>query len=148
MKPGREPASSRPKPCESLTNAPRSLPVRRSLMALVRRKQTLARGQFSPRNLPVRAFDSRTQGFSTPLARERSSFPPPSSNLLLSRLLEHVTVRLRMLLRPTRLSATVPPASRVPPPPEGHQTGARRNGTPGKHHPRTTKPPSRIHLKS
>ena len=41
MKPAREPASSRPKPCASLKNAPRILPVRRSLLALVARKQTV-----------------------------------------------------------------------------------------------------------
>ena len=37
---------------------------------------------FSLRNLPVRAFDSRAQGFSPPLARQRSSCPSPSPNLV------------------------------------------------------------------
>ena len=41
------------------------------------------------------------------------------------------TVRLRLLQCPTRLSAKVPPASRVPPPPEGHQKGARKRRTGG-----------------
>ena len=36
----------------------------------------------SLRNLPVRAFDSRAQGFSPPQARQRSSCPPPSPNLV------------------------------------------------------------------
>ena len=36
---------------------------------------------FPFRNLSVRAFDFRAQGFSTPLARRRSSCPPPSPNL-------------------------------------------------------------------
>ena len=36
---------------------------------------------FSLRNLPVRAFDSRAQGFSTPLARRRSSCRPPPPDL-------------------------------------------------------------------
>ena len=37
---------------------------------------------FSLRNLPVRAFDSCAQGFSTPLARRRSSYLPTSPNLV------------------------------------------------------------------
>ena len=41
--PAREPASSRPKPCASLKNAQRILPVRRSLVALVGRKQNVVR---------------------------------------------------------------------------------------------------------
>ena len=66
MKPAREPASSRPKPCASLKNAPRILPVRGFLLTLIGRKHTVVRDQLSLRNLSVRAFDSRAQGFSTP----------------------------------------------------------------------------------
>ena len=44
---------------------------------------------FSLRNLPVRAFDSRAQGFSPPLARQRSSCPPPSPNLVRTHLIEN-----------------------------------------------------------
>ena len=43
---------------------------------------TVVRHQLSLRTLPVRAFDSRAQGFSPPLARQRSSCPPPSPNLV------------------------------------------------------------------
>ena len=43
---------------------------------------TVVRHQVSLRNLPVRAFDSRAQGFSPPLARQRSSCPPPSPNMV------------------------------------------------------------------
>ena len=71
---------------------------------------------FLLRNLPVRAFDSCAQGFSIPLARRRSSCSPPSPRLVLTHPIERPTVRLRMLLRPTRLSVTVAPASRMPPP--------------------------------
>ena len=46
-KPAREPASSRPKPCPSPKNTPGILPVCRSLLALVGRKQTVVRDQFS-----------------------------------------------------------------------------------------------------
>ena len=43
-----------------------------------RKKNDVVRDQLFPQNLPVRAFDSRAQGFSPPLARQRSSCPPPS----------------------------------------------------------------------
>ena len=45
VKPARESASSRPKPCASLKIAPRVLPVRRSLLVLVGRKQIVVRDQ-------------------------------------------------------------------------------------------------------
>ena len=45
-------------------------------------RTALSEISFSLRNLPVRAFDSRAQGFSPPLARQRSSCPPPSPNLV------------------------------------------------------------------
>ena len=43
VKPARKLASSRPKPCASLKNAPKILPVGRSLLAIVGRKQTVVR---------------------------------------------------------------------------------------------------------
>ena len=58
-------------------------------MALVGRKRTWSEISFSLRNLPVRAFDSRAQGFSPPLARQRSSCPPPSPNLVRTHLIEN-----------------------------------------------------------
>ena len=75
MKPAREAASSRPKPCASLKK-----PHKSCLFAA-------PCGPWSDissslRNLPVHAFDSRAQGFSPPLARRRSSCPPPSPNLV------------------------------------------------------------------
>ena len=105
------PKNSRPKPCASLKNAPGILPVRRSLLALEGRKQVVVRYHLSLRKLMVRAFDSCAQGFSTPLVRRRSSCLPPSPNLVLTHSIERATVRLRVLLHPTRLSATAPPAS-------------------------------------
>ena len=116
--------------------APRIFPVRGSLSALVRRKQTVVKISFSPRNLPVHAFDSRARGFSTPLARRQSSCTPPSPNL----------VRTNPIERYQALSATVLPASRVPPlrPPEGHENGARKRRAPGEHHPQPTIPPPRL----
>ena len=44
---------------------------------------------FSLRNLPTRAFDFHAQGLGTPLARRRSSYPPPSPNLVRTRPIEH-----------------------------------------------------------
>ena len=142
MKPAREPASGRPKPCASLENAPEILPARRSLLALVGKKQTAV--SFPPQNVPARAFGSRAQGFYTPLARRRSSYPPPSSNLMLTRPTVTAATRLRVLRRSTRLSATVPPACRVPPHlPKGTKLELGR-GAPGEHHPQPIKPPPRL----
>ena len=72
--------SLRNKPLASLKNAPRILSVRRFVLALVRRKPAVLREQFFLRNLPVRVFDSWAQGFSTPLPRYRSYYPPPLPN--------------------------------------------------------------------
>ena len=79
MKPARESASSRPKPCASLTKPHESCPF--AAPCGPRRKKN-DRGQTS-------AFDSRAQGFSPPLARRRSSCPPPSPNLVRTYPIEH-----------------------------------------------------------
>ena len=89
MKPAREPASSRHKALCILEKAPRILPVRRSMWPSQEEKLPWSEISFSPRNLPVRAFDSRAQGFSPPLARRRSSCPPPSPNLVRTHLIEN-----------------------------------------------------------
>ena len=101
-----DPSSSRSKP----KTPPGILTVRRSLLALVGRKQTVVRISFFflLRNPPARAFVSRAQRFCTPLARRRLGCPSSSLNMLLARPIERVTVRLRVLRRPTGLSATVP----------------------------------------
>ena len=52
VKPAREPASSRPKPCAFRKNAPEILPVRHSLLGLGKRKQTVVRDQLSPQEPP------------------------------------------------------------------------------------------------
>ena len=89
MKPAREPASSRPKPCASLKKPHESCPF--AAPCGPRRKKNDLRSEisFSLRKLPVRAFDSRAQGFSPPLARQRSSCPPPSKNLAHTHLIEN-----------------------------------------------------------
>ena len=90
MKPAREPGSSRPKPCASLKKPHESCPF--AAPCGLRGKKN-DRGQtdisFSLRNLPVNAFDSRAQGFSSPLLRRRSSCPPTLLNLVRTHHIEH-----------------------------------------------------------
>ena len=52
VKSARESASSRPKFCVSLKNAPEVLPVRRSFLNLIRRKQIVIIDQLSPQKPP------------------------------------------------------------------------------------------------
>ena len=85
-----------------------------SFLALVERKQTVVRVQFSPQNPP----GSSTQGFNTLLARRRQSCFPPSPNMVFTHPGERATESMSVLRRRIRR-----PASRVPPPPEGHQCG-------------------------
>ena len=112
-------------------NSPRSLSARRFLLALARRKQTVVRDQLPLSSPPIGAFDSRARGLSIPLARRRSSCPPPSSNLEFTHPIERPMIRSRMLPPPTRLSAKAPHTcvSRVPPPSEGHRIGAWKSRT-------------------
>ena len=84
---------------------------------------TVVRHQLSLRNLPVQACDSRAQGFSPPLARRRSSYPPPSPNLVRTHPIEHY--------QPLRDSA--PCLSRAATLPKGTKLGPGRGahlGTP------------------
>ena len=82
MKLAREPTSSRPNPCASLKKSHESCPFAAPCGPRRKKKWPWSEISFSLRNLPVRAFDSRAQGFSPPLARQRSSCPPPSPNLV------------------------------------------------------------------
>ena len=129
VKVAREPASSRPKPCTFLKNAQESCPLAAACGPSEEENRPWSEISFPLRNLPVRAFDSRAQKFSTPLTRRRLSSPPPSPKLVPTHPIERATVRLRVLLRLTRLSATVPLASCKPPPPEGRQIEARKRRT-------------------
>ena len=74
----------------------------------------MVRYQLSAGNLPVRAFDSRAQEFSTPLTRRRSSCPPLSPNL----------VRTHPIEPYQALRDDDPCLSRASTPPEGYQNGA------------------------
>ena len=49
----------------------------------------MVRDQLFPQKPPGSRFDSRAQGFSPPLARQRSSCPPPSPNLVRTHLIKN-----------------------------------------------------------
>ena len=119
MKPARESASSRPKPCVSLKTSHKSCPFA-APWGPRRNKKNVFRYQLSLKNLPVRAFDSCAQGFSTPLARRQSSCPASSPNLMRT----HSIERYQALRDGACLS-------RATAPPEGHQIGARKRCAPG-----------------
>ena len=96
--------------------------VRSPLLVSPRRKKT-DRGQRS-------AFPSETSRFATLILAHRGSSLPwlvDDRAALHPRRIWCIHTRQSA----TRLSATVLPASRVPPPPEGHQTGARKRRAPG-----------------
>ena len=69
MKPAHEPASTRPNPCASLEKSHESCPFDAHCRPSMKVSISWSDISFSLRNLPARAFDSRAQGFSTPLAR-------------------------------------------------------------------------------
>ena len=123
MKPEREPASSRPKPCASLKKPHDSCPF--AAPCGPRRKKN-DRGQRSAFPSETSRFkpagDSRAQGFSPPLARRRSSCPPPSPNLVRTHPIDHY-------LPCSPRQCSLPLACRHPP--EGHQIGARKRCAPG-----------------
>ena len=115
MKPACEPASSSPRPCASSKKPHESCPFA-APCGPPRKKND--RGQRSAfiflRNLPVRAFDSRAQGFSPPLARQRSSWPPPSPNLVRTHLIENYPA-LRDSAPCLSRGATLPEAIKLEP---------------------------------
>ena len=138
MKLAREPASSRPKPCTSQKSAPRT--HARSLLFVGSRRKKTDRSQTSyflfETNSPVRAFDSRAQGLSTPLARRRSSYPPPTPNLVFIHPTEGTSVHryaCACAAEPYHLPGfsrqMSPIASIVPPPPQGRQNGVQNRLT-------------------
>ena len=121
MKTAREPASSRPKPCAFLKKPHESCPF--AAPCGPRRKKN-DRGQRS-------AFPSETsrfkpvilaQGFSPPLARQRSSCPPPSPNLVRT----HPIVEYYQALRDS-----APCLSRAATLPKGTKLGLGKRRAPG-----------------
>ena len=121
VKPPREPASSHPKPCASLKMPDEFFPFAAPCWPSQEEKIPWSDINVSLRSLPVLAFDSRAQGFSTRLARRRSSYPPTSTNL----------VRTYPIERYQAIRDGVSCLSRAATPPEGHQIGARKGRAPG-----------------
>ena len=115
VKPVRKPASSRPKPCASLKR-----PTNLARLPLLEEKRW-SDISFSFRNRSVRSLDSRAQGISSPMARQRSSRSPPLPNL----------VRTCPTECYQSLRNSPPCLSRSATPPEGHQIGARKRRAPG-----------------
>ena len=122
-------------------NSLQTLPVRRSLLAPAAIKQAVAKNQLPPKKLSACAFKPRAKRSSTLPTSLRSTCHLPLPNLVLTRPFKRATVRLRVLRHFTSFSDTEPPASRVPPPPEEHQIGARKKRTgwtPSSHNPPTS----------
>ena len=122
MKPAREPASSRPKPCAFLKKPHESCPFAAPCGPRRKKNDRWSEISFSLRNLPVQACDSRAQGFSPPLARQRSSCPPPSPNLVRT----HPIVEYYQALRDS-----APCLSRAATLPKGTKLGLGKRRAPG-----------------
>ena len=114
MKPAREPASSRPRPCASLKKPHEFCPF--AAPCGPRRKKN-DRGQAS-------AFPSETSRFKpvilahrgsalSLLARPRSSFPPPSPNLVRTHPIEHYQQALRDSAPCLSRAATLPKGTKL-----------------------------------
>ena len=132
MKPTREPASRRPKPCASLKKSHKSCPF--AAPCGPRRKKNdhaWSNISFSLRNLPVQACDSRAQGFNPPLARRRSSCPPPSPNLVRTHPIEHYQA----------LRDSAPCLSRAATLPKGTKLRDSEEARTWEHHSQSTIPP-------
>ena len=112
MKPAHESVSSRPKPCASLKKPHESCPFAAPCGPRTKKNDCGQRSAFPFRKLPVRAFDSRAQRFSPPLARQRSSCPPPSPNLVRTHLMEKYQA-LRDSAPCLSRAATLPKATKL-----------------------------------
>ena len=115
MKPAREPASSRPKPCASLKKPYESCPF--AALCGPRRKKN-DRGQTS-------AFPSETSRFAPLILAHRGSAPPGSSTIEP----ECGAYPPNRALPGSPRQCSLPLACRHPP--VGHRIGARKRRTPG-----------------
>ena len=133
MKPAREPASRRPKPCTSLKKPHESFPF--AAPCGPRRKKNV-RGQTS-------AFPSETSRFKPVILAHRGSALPWLVD-------DRVVLRLRRIWcvptrwSTTRLSATVLPPSRVPPPSQRAPNWGSEEARTWEPHPQPTTPPLRL----
>ena len=133
MKPAREPPSSRPKPCASLKKPHESCLFAASCGPRRKKKD---RGQTS-------AFPSETSLFAPLILVHRGSALPWLVN-------DRAAFRLHRIwcvptrTRTTRPSATVLPASRVPPPSRRAPNWSSKKAHTWKHYPQPTIPPPRL----
>ena len=133
MKPAREPASSRPKPCASLKKSPTILARSPLLVALVGRKMTVVRHQL---------FLQKPPGSSLWFSRTGVQPSPGSSAIELpSAFAESGAYPPDRALPGSPRQCSLPLACRHPS--EGHQIGARKRST-WEHHPQPTIPPPRL----
>ena len=112
MKPAREPASSRPKPCASLKKPHESCPFAAPCGPRRKKNDRGQRSAFPSETSRFAPFDSRAQGFSPPLARRRSSCPPPSPNLVRTHPIENYQA-LRDSAPCLSRAATLPKATKL-----------------------------------
>ena len=119
MKPAREPASSRPKPCASLKKAHESCPFA-ARCGLRRKKMTVVRDQLFPQKPPGSRFRFSRTGVQ----------PSPGSSTieLPSAFAESDAYSPDRELPGSPRQCSLPLACRHPP--EGHQIGARKRRTP------------------
>ena len=133
MKPAREPEPRRPKPCTSLKKPHESCPF---VAPCGPRRKKNDRGQTS-------AFPSETSRFKPVILAHRGSALPWLVD-------DRATLRLRRIWcvptrsSTTRLSATVLPASRVPPPSRRAPKWGLEEARTWDHHPQPIIPPPRL----
>ena len=127
MKSAREPASSRPKPCASLKKPHESCPF--AAPCGPRRKKNY-RGQTS-------VFPSETSRFKPVILAHRGSALPWLAD-------NRAALCLRRIWCVPTLSATVLPASRVPPPSRRAPNWGSEEARTWEHHPQPTIPPPRL----
>ena len=130
MEPAREPASSRPKPCASLRKPHESCPFAAPCGPRRKKKD---RGQTS-------AFPSITSRFQPVILAHRGSALPWLVDDRTAHRLRRIW-RVPTRLSTTRLSVTVPPASRVPPPSRRAPNWSSEEACTWEHHPQPTIPP-------
>ena len=129
MKPAREPASSCPMPCASLKKPHETCPFAAPCGPRREKNDLGQTPSFPLRNLPVRAFNSFAQEFSLPwLVDDRAAL----------RVRRICCVPTRWSA--TRLSATVLPVSRVPPPSRRAPNWSSEEARTWEHHPQPTIP--------
>ena len=122
MKPAREPASSRPKPCASLKKPHESCPFAAPCGPRRKKKYRGQRSAYPPETSRFAPLILAHRGSALPwLVDDRAALRLPSPNL----------VRTHPIERYQALRDSAPCLSRAATPPEGHRIGARKRRAPG-----------------